>query len=85
MIAIRDPKFERRLEKLTRISGRTKISHLHQALLDYLDELEDGYLALSRLQQIERGGKTYSAREVKRALFRTCSTHSTPSSTPEGA
>ena len=69
MLAIRDPKLERRLEKLAQISGRTKTHHVTQALLDYLGDLEDGHLALRRLQQIKRGDRTYSAREVKSALI----------------
>jgi len=85
MLAIRDPKIEKRLEKLAQISGRTKTDHVHQAILDYLGDQEDGHLALQRLQQIKRGSRTYSAQEVKRALLKTCSTHSTPSSTPEGS
>jgi len=85
MLAIRDPKIEKRLERLAQISGRTKTYHVNQALLDYLGDQEDGHLALQRLQQIKRGGKTYSAQEVKRALLRTGSTDSTLSSTPEGS
>ena len=69
MLAIRiDSEIEDRLDRLAKKTGRTKTFYAREAILDHLDDLEDGYLALERLQQIKRGGRTYSAEEVKRAL-----------------
>jgi RHH-type rel operon transcriptional repressor/antitoxin RelB len=66
MLALRlDPRIEERLSRLAKKTGRTKSYYAREAILKHLDDLEDTYLALRRL---ERPGKTYSAREVKREL-----------------
>jgi len=66
MLALRlDPKIEKRLNRLAQKTGRTKSYYAREAILKHLDDLEDAYLALRRL---ENPAKTYSAKEVKRAL-----------------
>jgi RHH-type rel operon transcriptional repressor/antitoxin RelB len=66
MLALRlDPKIEERLDRLAKKTGRTKSYYAREAILEHLEDLEDTYLALRRLEQ---PGKTYSAREVKREL-----------------
>lgn len=52
MLAIRLPKdVEDRLEALARQTGRTKTYYARQAILEYLDDLEDYYLAVARLEE----------------------------------
>lgn len=66
MLALRlDPKIEQRLDRLAKKTGRTKSYYAREAILEHLHDLEDIYLASQRL---ERPAKTYSAKEVKRAL-----------------
>jgi len=56
MLAIRLPKeIEERLEALAKATGRTKTFYARQAILEYLDDLEDWYLAEQRLTDIRRG------------------------------
>jgi RHH-type rel operon transcriptional repressor/antitoxin RelB len=42
---------EKRLEKLAKITGRTKTYYIKQALEEKLDELEDLYVAEQRIEQ----------------------------------
>lgn len=66
MPAIRlDPRTEKRLEALAKKTGRTTNSHAREALLEYLDDMEDIHLAARRLQ---RPARTYSAGEVRLEL-----------------
>ena len=66
MLAIRlDPDIENRLERLAKMTGRTKTFYAREAILEHLEDLEDTYLASKRL---ERPAKTYSAEEVKHEL-----------------
>ena len=66
MLAIRlDPEIEKRLELLAKKTGRTKTFYARQAILEHLEDLEDGYLALKRL---EKAGRIFTADEVKREL-----------------
>ena len=66
MLAIRlDPEIEGRLERLAKLTGRTKTFYAREAILEHLEDLEDVYLAKQRL---ERPGITYSADEVKDEL-----------------
>lgn len=51
------PEIEERLEKLAKTTGRTKTYYVRQAILEYLDDLEDLYLAEQRLIDL-RAGKT---------------------------
>lgn len=66
MLAIRlDSKIERRLDRLAKMTGRTKTYYAREAILEHLKDLEDTYLAIQRL---EHPAKTYSAKEVKHEL-----------------
>lgn len=66
MLAIRlTPDIENRLERLAKRTGRTKTFYAREAILEHLDDLEDVYLAIKRL---ERPARTYSAEEVKHEL-----------------
>lgn len=70
MIAVRLPEdIEKRLADLAKATGRTKTFYVREAVLEYLDELEDIYLAEKRLGQYYAGkdkGKTLE--EVEREL-----------------
>lgn len=66
MLAIRlAPEIEGRLERLAKLTGRTKTFYAREAILEHLDDLEDIHLATKRLQ---RPSKTHSAEEVKHEL-----------------
>ena len=66
MLALRlNTEIEQRLNRLAKKTGRTKSFYAREAILEYLDDLEDTYFATRRLQ---RPGRIYSAKEVKRAL-----------------
>ena len=56
MLAIRlPPDIEARLAELARRTGRTKSFYAREAILNHLDELEDLYLAESRLEDLREG------------------------------
>ena len=56
MLAIRLPaEVETRLDNLARSTGRTKTFYAREAILEHLDDLEDLYLAESRLLDIRAG------------------------------
>lgn len=56
MLAIRLPaEVENRLETLAQSTGRTKTFYAREAILEYLDDLEDLYLAERRLTDIRAG------------------------------
>lgn len=66
VLAIRlDPEIERRLALLAKKTGRTKTYYAREAILEHLEDLEDGYLALERLKKL---GRIYTSDEVKREL-----------------
>ena len=51
MVVVRLPKeIEERLTALAQKTGRSKSYYVRQALLEYLDDLEDYYLAVERLE-----------------------------------
>ena len=67
--AVRIPKeLDERLAKLAEATGRTKSYYARKAIEEWLDEREDYFVALQRLEEVERGGQTYSLDEVKREL-----------------
>ena len=70
MLAIRLPEdLEKRLENLARRTGRTKTFYARQAILEYLDDLEDVYIAEKRLEDLRAGkSRTYTAKEVSKQL-----------------
>lgn len=52
MLSIRlSEQTEKRLEKLSRKTGRTKTYYVREAVEEHLDGLEDIYLSLSRLEK----------------------------------
>lgn len=66
MLAIRlDSEIEDRLERLAKKTGRTKTYYAREAILEHLEDLEDTYLAIERLEQPE---KLYTIEEAKREL-----------------
>jgi len=61
MIAIRLPEdVEARLESLARRTGRSKAFHARQAILEYLADVEDLYLAEQIVCRIGRGDEKAS-------------------------
>lgn len=70
MLAIRLPEeIENRLDVLAKATGRTKTFYAREAILEYLEDLEDLYLAEKVLADIQAGrSKTYSLDEVKKEL-----------------
>jgi RHH-type rel operon transcriptional repressor/antitoxin RelB len=66
MLAIRLPDdIERRLSSLAAETGRTKTSLAREAILDYIDDLEDLYLAEARARM---GRKSIPLEEVEQEL-----------------
>ncbi|MCK4827956.1 ribbon-helix-helix protein, CopG family [bacterium] len=64
MLAIRLPaEIERRLEELAKKTGRTKSYYARQAILEYLEDLEDYYLAEERLKSF-REAKAIPLEEI---------------------
>ena len=70
MLAIRLPaEVESRLDALAKATGRTKTFYAREAILEYLDDLEDVYLAEQRLVDIRAGrSRLHSLDEVERDL-----------------
>ena len=66
MLALRLPsEIEKRLEKAARGAGRTKPSLIREAILRYLDDLEDVNVAVERL---EKPGKRWTSAELEKGL-----------------
>jgi len=56
MLAIRLPaEIESRLDALAKATGRTKTFYAREAILEYLDDLEDLYLAEREMEAIRSG------------------------------
>jgi RHH-type rel operon transcriptional repressor/antitoxin RelB len=70
MIAVRLPKdIEERLDRLSLETGRTKTFYVREAIMEYLDDLEDIFLAEKRLRDIHEGGAgTISLKDAFREL-----------------
>ncbi len=70
MLAIRLPDdIELRLEALAKATGRTKTFYARQAILQHIEDLEDIYLAESRLEALRAGRtKTTSLDDVEKEL-----------------
>ena len=68
MLAIRLPaEIELRLENLAKSTGRTKTFYAREAILEYLEDMEDLYMAEQRMAEIKAGlSKAYN--EVKTAI-----------------
>lgn len=66
MLAIRlPPTIEERLAALAQETGRTKTTLAREAILEYIDDLEDYYLAEARAR---RNRKTIALEDVERRL-----------------
>jgi RHH-type rel operon transcriptional repressor/antitoxin RelB len=66
MFAIRlSPDIEKRLDELSKKAGRTKTYYAREAIIEYIDDMEDFYLASERL---EHPGKRWSLAEVEKEL-----------------
>jgi RHH-type transcriptional regulator, rel operon repressor / antitoxin RelB len=58
MLAIRlPPEIEKQLERLAKKTGRTKTFYARQAILTYLEDLEDAALAEKRLDEFYKSGE----------------------------
>ena len=70
MLALRLPQeIEIRLEKLAKLTGRTKSFYAREAIVEQLTDLEDLYLAEKRLAKVRDGkSKTFSLTAVKAEL-----------------
>jgi len=56
MLGIRLPKdIEQRLDALAERTGRTKTYYAREAILEYLEDMEDAYLAEARLADLKAG------------------------------
>lgn len=53
---------ENRLDHLAKVTGRSK-AYYHQAILEYIEDLEDTYLALERL---ENPGRRWTMEEIRK-------------------
>lgn len=66
MLAIRLPDdIEARLTALAAKTGRTKTFYAREAILEHLDDMEDKYLAVNRL---ENPGKRWTLDEMEQDL-----------------
>lgn len=64
MLAITLPNdVEERLAHMAKVTGKTKTYYAREAILNYLDDLEDTYLSLSIL---EKPNKRYAQQEVEK-------------------
>jgi len=70
MLAVRLPAdIEKRLDTLAKSTGRSKSFYVREAILEYLEDLEDIYLAEEVLVRIRRGEeRTYPVEEVEKRL-----------------
>lgn len=66
MLAIRLPEeIEKRLDALAKKTGRTKTYYVREAVIDHLEELEDIYLSLDRL---EKPAKRWSLDDLEKEV-----------------
>jgi RHH-type rel operon transcriptional repressor/antitoxin RelB len=66
MLAIRLPEeIEHRLDALAAKTGRTKTYYARKAILELIEDMEDTYLALERLENL---GKIWSLEEIEANL-----------------
>jgi RHH-type transcriptional regulator, rel operon repressor / antitoxin RelB len=66
MLAVRIPdEMEQRLEKLAALTGRPKSFYVREALQSHLDEIEETYTALYRL---EHPAKRWSLEDLEKGL-----------------
>jgi RHH-type rel operon transcriptional repressor/antitoxin RelB len=66
MLAIRLPEdIEKRLDDLAHKTGRTKTYYAREAILNYIEDLEDTYVALKRL---EKSAKQWMLDELEQEI-----------------
>lgn len=66
MLAIRLPEdIDQRLESLAKRTGRTKTWYAREAILRHLEDMEDTYIAVDR---VENPAKRLTMEEVEKAL-----------------
>lgn len=66
MVSVRlDPEIEARLDALAEKTGRTKSYYIREAILEHLEEMEDRYVAIERLENPTR---RWSLEDVEREL-----------------
>jgi len=66
MLAIRLPEdIDQRLESLAERTGRTKTWYAREAILRHLEDMEDTYIAIDR---VENPAKRLTMEEVEKAL-----------------
>lgn len=66
MLAIRLPdEIEKRLDLLAKKTGRTKTYYVREAVIEHIEELEDIYLALNRL---EKPAKRWSLEDLEKEI-----------------
>ena len=70
MLALRlPPDLDARLDALAKKTGRTKSHYAREAIVEFIDDLEDLYLAQKRSALLERGKtKTIPLEELERTL-----------------
>lgn len=67
MLALRLPEdIETRLEELAKRTGRTKSYYAREAIVKYLEEMEEVYLAEKELEDIKRGAKTCTLNDMEK-------------------
>jgi RHH-type transcriptional regulator, rel operon repressor / antitoxin RelB len=65
MLALRLPDdIEKRLDRLSKRTGRTKSYYAREAIIEHIEELEDLYLAEQEYKKIQNGAATYPIEEV---------------------
>ncbi|WP_022854006.1 type II toxin-antitoxin system RelB family antitoxin [Thermodesulfatator atlanticus] len=69
-ITVRLPReVEERIDRLARLTGRTKSYYLRELILKGLDDLEDYYLAAEVLEKIKKGEEpTFSLDKAEKEL-----------------
>ncbi len=66
MVCVRlSPEVAKRLERLARRTGRSKSYCVREAILEHLDEMEDRYVAIERL---EKPARRWTLDELERDL-----------------
>ncbi len=67
-ISVRFPeKIEKRLERLSAKTGRSKTYYVTEAIVEHLEDIEDSYLAAKRLEEVMKGkSKAFTLDEVRK-------------------
>ena len=62
-----DEELLKRLEKMSKLTGRSKTFYVREAIINQIEDLEDTYMAEKALKRIQSGkAKVYSWEEVKK-------------------